>query len=97
MQICCRIKHHVEWQDDETAIIIYGEKQYMLKLSEEIILKETGLDDSWNLIYPVPDTTTYFCEAIEKDVILDDTTRYYVFEGTGKHVRVYHTYQKHLE
>lgn len=75
----------INWMDDDTAMVICGTEIYFLDVAEPVFQKE-GTDV--NLILPPPGTTTFYCESVERDVILDDNTICGIFSLMGQRVFV---------
>ncbi len=76
----------IEWDTDAIANIAFNEKQYVLSLADERSFKQLGTDDDW--LIPAPGNSMFVCEAITKDVVLDDTTLRWVFRWSGTHLNI---------
>ena len=64
--------YNVQWIDDDVMYIITDEEKYILELKDKASLKKDG--DNFNLISPVPGSTSFHSEIVENEVILDSDT-----------------------
>ena len=76
----------IAWGSNHIANVTYNEKQYVLSLADETSFKQLGTDD--DLLIPTPGGGMFVCEAITKDVVLDDTTLRCVFCWSGTHLNI---------
>lgn len=76
----------IAWDTDDIANVTYNEQQYVLSLADEPSFKQLGTDD--DRFIPAPGSGMFVCEAITKDVVLDDTTLRWVFRWSGTHLNI---------
>ncbi|MBO5356298.1 MAG: hypothetical protein J6A95_00895 [Clostridia bacterium] len=71
MPILRHIGAKVNWITDYFAIITMKDSKYVLNL-KNLTFKKIGI---WqDMIIPTPGTEVFYCNAINNDIILDDTT-----------------------
>ncbi|MBR2444411.1 MAG: hypothetical protein IKB27_03325 [Clostridia bacterium] len=77
---CCRLSFvkvlsvlgaEINWKTSELACVKISNRQFELDLKSKTY-QECGT--TYNFLIPAPGTTTFFCESIEKDIVLDDIT-----------------------
>jgi len=61
----------VDWLDNDTAEITYGDKTYILKPSKVSLIEVAG---SENVLTLAPGSKNRFCQAVDRELIVDGDT-----------------------
>ncbi|MBQ7907069.1 MAG: hypothetical protein IJ309_03745 [Clostridia bacterium] len=72
----------VSWENDWLACIKISDRQYELNLKDKTY-QESGTTNNFLIPAPGSTPTTFCCEPVEKDIVLDSTTLRYTLEWTG--------------
>lgn len=75
----------VEWMNEDIARITFNDKCYILDLVKTELIEE---GDSYNWISPSLGTTIFYSKRIEKDIVLDSNTIFYIFDAMGERIAI---------
>lgn len=74
----------ISWQSDTQAFVAGLTSTYTLDLTNKTLVNESNGKN----VIPLYGNSTYKCEAIEKDIIVDDVTLYEIMASIGHPVRL---------
>jgi len=63
---------NIDWLDNDTAKITYGDKTYILKLSE-VSLSEVG-NSGYNVLVPAPGSKDWFYKVLDRELVFESNT-----------------------
>ena len=76
----------IAWDSEETAMLEYGGKTLQLSLVNKSL---RDLDTGNNLLKMAPGGKYFCCDAIEKDIVVDETTLRHVFHFLGIYISLH--------
>jgi len=75
----------IEWLDNNTAKMVYNDEKYILNLAEVSFIKES---ENFNLIRIPPGSRIYYYKALDRELILDSDTIYWLMSDAKRRIKI---------